>query len=258
VATFLQGRSTRLDPRIIRSDSGAVLEVDGLYGRYADYDVIKGADLSVGEGEVVGLIGPNGAGKTTTLRAIMGLLKRRRGSVRVCGVETIDWPAHQIARGYAAIAPEGRRLFVDQRVRDNLDLGALHLRRDPKRVEALRASVYELFPVIKERRNELASSLSGGEAQMLAVGRMLMSDTRLLLLDEPSFGLAPLAIEALFRALDELRNERRSVLLVEQRVDLALRVCDRLYVLSGGRIVREQRVEDVKNEGRDLIDDYLG
>ena len=238
--------------------SEAILEITGLCGSYGDYDVISDIDLYVKEGEVVALLGPNGAGKTTTLRAIMGLLRRRRGSIRIRGQETISWKAYQAARGYAAIVPEGRHLFLDQAIESNLELGAYHLRRDARRVRELKNAVYELFPVLRERRSELASSLSGGESQMLAVGRMLMSDPSVLLLDEPSFGLAPLAIDGLFRALSELRSQGRSIMLVEQRVDLALRLCDRLYVLYGGRIVREQRVGEVRNEGRDLIDEYLG
>jgi branched-chain amino acid transport system ATP-binding protein len=238
--------------------AGRVLDISGLYARYTHYDVLHGIDLTVNEGEVVGLLGPNAAGKTTTLRAIMGLMRRRRGSIRISGVETIGWPAHQAGRGYAALVPEGRRLFLDQSIQDNLELGAYHLRREPRRVRELMDSVYELFPVLAERRRELASSLSGGEAQMVAIGRMLMSAPRLLLLDEPSFGLAPLAIEGLFGALSELRSQGRSILLVEQRVDLALQLCDRLYVLSGGDIVREEKVSEIGNEGRDLIDAYLG
>jgi branched-chain amino acid transport system ATP-binding protein len=240
------------------SGTAKALELSGLYARYGHYDVLHGIDLTVGEGEVVGLLGPNGAGKTTTLRAIMGLMRRRRGSIRIAGVETIGWPAHQAGRGYAALVPEGRRLFLDQSIQDNLELGAFHLRRDARRVRELMGSVYELFPVLRQRRNELASSLSGGEAQMVAIGRMLMSAPRVLLLDEPSFGLAPLAIEGLFRALEELRGQGRSILLVEQRVDLALQLCDRLYVLTGGDIVREETVSEIGNSGRDLIDSYLG
>jgi branched-chain amino acid transport system ATP-binding protein len=235
-----------------------VLEISGLYARYGHYDVLNGIDLTVREGEVVGLIGPNGAGKTTTLRAIMGLMRRRRGSIRIAGTETIGWQPHRAGRGYAALVPEGRRLFLDQSIQDNLELGALHLRRDTRQVRELMESVYTLFPVLRQRRTELASSLSGGEAQMVSIGRMLMSAPRLLLLDEPSFGLAPLAIEGLFRALTELKSQNRSILLVEQRVDLALQLCDRLYVLSGGNIVREEAVSDIGNEGRDLIDAYLG
>jgi branched-chain amino acid transport system ATP-binding protein len=238
--------------------TSSALEISGLYARYGHYDVLNGIDLAVREGEVVGLLGPNGAGKTTTLRAIMGLMRRRRGSIRIAGVETIDWQPHQVGRGYASLVPEGRRLFLDQSIQDNLELGALHLRRDSSRVRELMEQVFELFPVLHQRRTALASSLSGGEAQMVSIGRMLMSAPRLLLLDEPSFGLAPLAIEGLFRALTELKNQGRSILLVEQRVDLALQLCDRLYVLSGGSIVRQEAVSDIGNEGRDLIDAYLG
>jgi branched-chain amino acid transport system ATP-binding protein len=235
-----------------------VLEISGLYARYGHYDVLNGVDLTVREGEVVGLLGPNGAGKTTTLRSIMGLMRRRRGSIRIAGEETIGWQPHQAGRGFAALVPEGRRLFVDQTIQDNLELGALHLRRDQRQVRELMEMVFGLFPVLRERRNALAGGLSGGEAQMVSISRMLMSAPRLLLLDEPSFGLAPLAIESLFTTLGQLKEQGRSILLVEQRVDLALQLCDRIYVLSGGSVVRELNVSDIGNGGRDLIDAYLG
>jgi branched-chain amino acid transport system ATP-binding protein len=212
----------------------------------------------VAKGEAVALLGPNGAGKTTVLRSIMGLVKNRRGSIRVGGVELARMPAHRIARGHAALVPEGRRLFLNQSVDDNLLLGALHLRRDPKRVEQLLESVFKLFPVLRDYRSRPSSALSGGEQQMVAIGRMLMSDPNLLLLDEPSLGLAPMAIDGVAEALLELRRQGRSLLLVEQRVDLALRVCDRIYVLAGGEIALEDDAAAVDAEERSLINAYLG
>ena len=132
--------------------SGNVLEISGLSARYGHYDVLKGIDLTVREGEVVGLLGPNGAGKTTTLRAIMGLMRRRRGSIRIAGQESIGWPSHQAGRGHAALVPEGRRLFLDQSIQDNLELGAFHLRHDQRQVRELMESVFGLFPVLRELR----------------------------------------------------------------------------------------------------------
>jgi branched-chain amino acid transport system ATP-binding protein len=240
------------------SRNGDVLEVSSLSAGYGRYDVVRDVSLRVAAGEAVALLGPNGAGKTTVLRSIMGLVRHRRGTIRVGGVDLSRMPTHRIARGHAALVPEGRRLFLNQTVEANLLLGALHLRRDHARVEQLLGSVYALFPVLREYRGRPASALSGGEQQMVAIGRMLMSDPSLSLLDEPSLGLAPIAIEGVVGALLKLREQGRSLLLVEQRVDLALRVCDRVYVLVGGQIVIDERAEAIDSEGRDLITAYLG
>ena len=234
------------------------LAVSSLSAGYGRFDVVSEVSLDIGPGEAVALLGPNGAGKTTLVRSIMGMVRHRRGSVLVNGTELIGMATHQIGRGHAALVPEGRRLFGNQSVEDNLILGALHLRRDKAKVAALLASVYELFPVLREYRVRSSAALSGGEQQMVAIGRMMMSDPDVMLLDEPSLGLAPLVIEAIGQALRQLREQGRSLLLVEQRVDLALAVCDRLYVLSGGRVARESRCADVDPEGRALIDAYLG
>lgn len=236
----------------------SVLEVESLFAGYGRYDVIKDVSLTVGEGEAVAILGANGAGKTTFLRAIMGLVKHRRGRVAVHGVEISKLPTHRIARGHAALVPEGRRLFVNQSVEDNLVLGALHLRRDHKRVAELLESVYELFPVVGEYRDRPAARLSGGEQQMVAIGRMIMSDPNILLLDEPSLGLAPVAIDAVATALLRLREKGRALLLVEQRVDLALRICDRVCVLAGGEVALEEAADAVDVRGRALINAYLG
>jgi len=234
------------------------LEIVSLHAGYGRYDVVRDVSLHVAEGEAVGLLGPNGAGKTTVLRSIMGLVKHRRGGISVRGTDISRLPTHRIARGHAAIVPEGRRLFLDQSIESNLILGAFHLRRDPAKVRALLDSTYELFPILHERRNRLASALSGGQQQMVAIGRMLMSDPDVLLLDEPSLGLAPIAIDDVAAALTELRARGRSILIVEQRVDLALRVCDRVYVLAGGEVALEERADALGEGGRELIDAYLG
>jgi branched-chain amino acid transport system ATP-binding protein len=225
---------------------------------YGRYDVLHDIDLTVGRGEAVALLGPNGAGKTTLLRTVLGQVKNRKGTVRVHGSDVTHLRTHQITRGHVGIVPEGRRLFLDQTVEDNLRLGALWLRRDKDRVAALMHDVFDLFPVVERYRHRLAAELSGGEQQMVAIGRMMMGDPQVMLLDEPSLGLAPLAISAMAEALRELRARGRSLLLVEQRVDLALQVCDRLYVLRDGRVVDEDSTARADAEGRRLIDAYLG
>ena len=234
------------------------LEVSALHAGYGRFDVVRDIALSVGKGEAVALLGPNGAGKTTVLRSIMGLVKQRRGTIRVAGTDVSAMPPYRIARGLAAIAPEGRRLFTDQTVEDNLILGGLHLRRDTKRHQALLASVYDLFPVLRNYRNRLSSYLSGGEQQMVAIGRMLMSDPEVMLLDEPSVALSPVAVDLVVKALLELRKRGASLLLVEQRIDVAVRVCDRLYIMTHGEMVDEMTPETVRKGGFSIINKYLG
>jgi branched-chain amino acid transport system ATP-binding protein len=234
------------------------LDVAALSAGYGRFDVVHDIALKVGAGEAVALLGPNGAGKTTVLKAIMGLVKQRCGSIHVAGEDVSTFPAHRVARGFAAIAPEGRRLFLDQTVEDNLLLGGMHLRRDRARLQALLKSVYDLFPSLYEYRRRLSSALSGGEQQMVAIGRMLMSDPKVMLLDEPSVALSPVAVGAMVDALLELRKRGASLLLVEQRIDVAVRVCDRLYVMTHGAIVDEMTPADVRNAGLSIINKYLG
>lgn len=236
----------------------SALEVEALYAGYGRFDVVRNVKLHVPKGQAIGLLGPNGAGKTTVLRAIIGLVKRRRGIVHIGDTDVSSFPTYRIARGYAGITPEGRRLFVDQSVEDNLILGALHWRKDQKRVRGLLESVYELFPVLREYRRRRSAYLSGGEQQMVAIGRMLMSDPEVLLLDEPSIGLSPVAVELVTAALVELRRRGASLLLVEQRIDVAVRVCDRLYILANGEIVDEMEPQAVEREGTEMISKYLG
>jgi branched-chain amino acid transport system ATP-binding protein len=238
--------------------SPSALRLESMSAGYGRFDVIHDLSLTVEPGEAVALLGPNGAGKTTVLRAIMGMLRHREGRVLVDGADITAMATHRIARGLAGIVPEGRRLFLDLSVEDNLRLGGIAHRRDHERTERLLASVFELFPVVDRYRKRPAHALSGGEQQMVAIGRMMMSDPRVMLLDEPSLGLAPLAIRDLAAALERLRAAGRSLLLVEQRVDIALDVCDRIFVLSGGRIVEESPVDAVDDAGRRLIDAYLG
>lgn len=234
------------------------LEVSALRAGYGRFDVIRDVDLHVGRGEAVALLGPNGAGKTTVLRAIMGLMKQRHGRIVIGGTDVSAYPAHRIARGLAAIAPEGRRLFTELTVEDNLLLGALHLRHDRARVRALLDSVHDLFPVLRTYRKRRASFLSGGEQQMVAIGRMLMSAPEVLLLDEPSVALSPVAVATVVEALLRLRRRGASLLLVEQRIDVAVRVCDRLYILTHGEIAEEMTPDLVEREGVGIISRYLG
>jgi branched-chain amino acid transport system ATP-binding protein len=243
----------------VTTDIPSALEIESLKAGYGRFDVLHNLKMHIDAGESVALLGPNGAGKTTVLRSIMGLMKRRSGTVRVGGVDISKLPPHRIANaGYAAIVPEGRRLFVNQSVEDNLRIGGMRHRRDPKQVESLLAEVFDLFPAIARYRHRPASALSGGEQQMVAVGRMMMNQPNLMLLDEPSLGLAPIAIQSMAAALIRLRDHGHSILLVEQRVDLALQVCNRIYVLSDGRIVDEKETEAIDSDGRSLIDAYLG
>ncbi|HXU57713.1 MAG TPA: ABC transporter ATP-binding protein [Verrucomicrobiae bacterium] len=242
----------------MRSDLSPALQVSALFAGYGRFDVVRDIDFRVDAGEAVALLGPNGAGKTTVLRAIMGMVKHRRGTIRVGDRDVSALPTYRIARGLAAIAPEGRRLFLDQSVEDNLMLGALHLRGDKTRVQALLDSVFGLFPVLKEYRRRRSSFLSGGEQQMVAIGRMLMSDPEVLLLDEPSDALSPVAVDSVVRALLELRRRGASLLLVEQRVDVAIRICDRLHIMTHGEIVDEMTPETVRQEGLGIINKYLG
>ncbi|WP_396658326.1 ABC transporter ATP-binding protein [Microbacterium sp.] len=240
------------------NDTNDALVIEGLAGGYDRFDVIHDISFRVARGEAVAILGPNGAGKTTVLRAIMGLLKHRRGRIAIEGTDVTRMSPHRVARGLAAMVPEGRRLFEGQSVEDNLRLGGIRLRRDRDRTSRLLQDVFDLFPVLKRYRDRDATALSGGEQQMVAIGRMMMSDPALMLLDEPSLGLAPLAVADLTAALRRLREQYRSILLVEQRVDLALEVCDRIYVVYGGRIVDEGRADEMGAEGRALIDAYLG
>lgn len=235
-----------------------VLEVTGLSAGYGRFDVLHDIAMHVDQGEAVGLLGPNGAGKTTLLRAIMGLVPHKQGRVMIGGTDVGAMRAHRVAQGHAALVPEGRRLFLALSVEDNLRLGALRHRRDPTRTAQLMESVFDLFPVVRRHRQRPASALSGGEQQMVAIGRMMMNDPALMLLDEPSLGLAPLAIADMAKALLSLREAGRSLLLVEQRVDLALQVCNRIYVLVDGRIIDERTSGQVSSDERALIDAYLG
>jgi branched-chain amino acid transport system ATP-binding protein len=213
-----------------------VLEVRGIAARYGDAQALWGVDLDVNAGEMVCLVGPNGAGKTTLVKTIAGLHRASAGSVRMNGVELTAIPGHKVCDRGVATVPEGRRVFGHMTVRDNLLLGAY--RREARRVhQHSEQEVYQLFPRLRERSAQLASTLSGGEQQMLAIGRALMARPRLLLLDEPSLGLAPVIVDLVFDALSAVIASGIGVLVVEQDVERALQACSRGYVLIEGRIV---------------------
>ena len=221
-----------------------MLEVDRVDVAYGPIQVLKGVCLSVRSGEVVALIGANGAGKTTILRTISGLLKPTSGSILFEGRPIHGAPAEDIvARGITQV-PEGRRIFPELTVEENLRIGA-YLARDRARVEKGFAAVYDLFPRLRERRRQLGSTLSGGEQQMLAFARALMAEPRLLLLDEPSLGLAPQLVQEVARVIGEFKQRGMTVLLVEQNARLALSLADRGYVLALGRIVLSDQSEQL-------------
>jgi branched-chain amino acid transport system ATP-binding protein len=217
--------------------SGPILEVKGLRVRYGNVEALHGIDLDVRRGEIVTILGANGAGKSTTLRALSGLLRPSEGEIRFDGVPVQAVPAHELVRRGLAHAPEGRRIFGTLTVQENLDLGAF-TRSDRGKIAETLAWIFRLFPVLQERRQQLAGTLSGGEQQMLAIGRALMAEPRVLLLDEPSLGLAPLLVKAIFRTIKEINETTGvTVVLVEQNARAALRLAHRGYVMEVGNIV---------------------
>lgn len=212
----------------------ALLSVSGLVAGYGGITAIKGIDLDVNDGEIVTLIGSNGAGKSTTLRTISGLIRARAGSVRFRDEDIGRLPAHKIVALGISHVPEGRGVFQTLSVLENLHIGA-YTRRDAE-VDSDLARVYELFPRLHERRTQHAGTLSGGEQQMLAIGRAMMARPRLLLLDEPSMGLSPLLVETIFATVQQISQQGATILLVEQNAAMALEIADRAYVLESGTI----------------------
>jgi branched-chain amino acid transport system ATP-binding protein len=212
-----------------------LLEVTGLHTRYGAIEALKGISLTVEAGEAVTLIGSNGAGKTTTLRSISGLTPASQGKIVFAGEEITRVPAHEIVSRGIALAPEGRHCFPRMTVRENLDLGA-HRRRGPEIAEDM-ARVYELFPQLKERARQKAGTMSGGEQQMLAIGRALMARPKLLMLGEPSLGIAPVLVQWIYQTIGEINRSGVAILLVEQNANYALDAASRGYVFETGRIV---------------------
>ena len=215
-----------------------MLKVENLVVRYGMIEAIKGISFEVNDGEIVTLIGANGAGKTTTMHTISGLLKPAEGSILLDGVDITKIPAHKIVTMGLAQIPERRRVFACQTVEENLDLGAF-TRKDKEGIAQDLERVYTLFPRLKERKKQLAGTLSGGEQQMLAMGRALMARPKILLLDEPSMGLSPLLVKEIFRIIEEINKQGTTILLVEQNAKMALAIADRAYVLETGKITLE-------------------
>lgn len=215
--------------------TGALLQVRGLELGYGESTIVKGVDLSVGAGQIVCLIGANGAGKTTILRGLSGLLKARAGRIRFMQTELTSWPAHKIARAGISHVPEGRQIFANMSVAENLLMGA-YLEPSQREIARRQVAVLARFPRLHESLGRSAGLLSGGEQQMLAIGRALMAEPKLVLLDEPSMGLAPLFVEEIFRIIKGLRDEGRTILLVEQNAHAALELADYAYVLENGGI----------------------
>jgi branched-chain amino acid transport system ATP-binding protein len=236
--------------------SAAMLEIDGLDVYYGAVHALKGVSLRAAAGEIVTLIGANGAGKSTLLRAVSGLVPPRAGTIRFEGRELGRMPAHEIVGLGISHAPEGRMVFANLTVEDNLELGA-YRRKDRPAIRQDRDQVFQLFPRLQERRRQASGTLSGGEQQMLAIGRALMSRPRLLLLDEPSLGLAPLLVREIFRTIREINERGVTVLLVEQNAHMALSIAGRGYVLETGHVrFEDQAARLLVNE--DVQRAYLG
>ncbi|MCK4694092.1 MAG: ABC transporter ATP-binding protein [Anaerolineales bacterium] len=234
----------------------ALLEVRDVHSYYGNIHALKGLSITVEEGEIVTLIGANGAGKTTTLRTICGVIKPRQGSVSLEGEDLEPFKIHEIVYKGVALVPEGRRIFSRLTVYENLEMGAYH-RTDIDSIAEDFDRVFVLFPRLKERRNQVAGTLSGGEQQMLSTGRALMAHPRLMLLDEPSMGLAPVLVESIFETIQEINREGTTILLVEQNAHMALQVAHRGYVLQTGEIVLDGTAEALRNNPM-VQKSYLG
>lgn len=224
-----------------------MLHVSRLSAAHGAVQAVREVDLDVDKGSLVALIGSNGAGKTTTLNSIAGLHRPAGGSVTVGGRDITGWACHKVVRAGVALVPEGRRVAPPLTVEENLDLAAYSNRSDKARLRELRGQVFDLFPRLAERRGQLAAQMSGGEQQMLAFGRALMTGPDVLLLDEPSMGLAPSIVDVMFETIARLHESGATILLVEQNAELALAVSDRVYVMQRGQIVASGAPDEVRN-----------
>ena len=222
----------------------ALLEIENLRVSYGQVEVLHGISLHVDEGEIVTLLGANGAGKSTTLISVSRLVNPTEGRIVFDGIDLLKHPSHEIVGFGVAQAPEGRRVFGTMTVEENLMLGAFLVKDEPRKVKTLRW-IYELFPRLHERREQMAGTLSGGEQQMLAIGRALMAQPRLLLLDEPSLGLAPLLVKSIFKTVRRISDNGVTVLLVEQNARAALKLASRGYVMEVGRMVMEDSARNL-------------
>ena len=233
-----------------------LLEIEDMHSYYGHIQALRGISLTVDEGEVVTLIGSNGAGKTTTLRSIHGILPPKQGRIIFAGEEIQGVPAHELISRGIAQSPEGRRIFFRMTVLENLEMGAYH-RNDASGIREDMDRVFGLFPRLKERTKQEAGTMSGGEQQMLAIGRALMSRPRLLLLDEPSMGLAPVLVERIFEIIREINKQGTTILLVEQNANIALEIATRGYVLESGTIVNSAPAAELR-EDPTVREAYLG
>jgi branched-chain amino acid transport system ATP-binding protein len=238
------------------SEAVPLLEIEDMHSYYGHIQALQGISLTVEEGEVVTLIGSNGAGKTTTLRSIHGILPPREGRIVFDGEEIQGTPAHELIGRGIAQSPEGRKIFFRMTVLENLEMGAYH-RNDRSEIREDMNRVFDLFPRLKERTRQEAGTMSGGEQQMLAIGRALMSRPRLLLLDEPSMGLAPVLVERIFQTIREINQQGTTILLVEQNANVALEIATRGYVLETGRIVNSASAEKLREDPK-VREAYLG
>jgi branched-chain amino acid transport system ATP-binding protein len=233
-----------------------MLEVKNINVYYGAIHAIKDISFQVNEGEIVTLIGANGAGKSSTLKTISGLVKPKNGSIVYQDTNLVAIPPHEVVKHGISQVPEGRRIFANMSVKENLEMGAYH-RHDYIEIAKDILHVYELFPRLKERKNQLAGTLSGGEQQMLATGRGLMSRPKLLLMDEPSMGLAPLLVKEIFEIIKEINKEGTTILLVEQNAHMALSIANRAYVLETGKIVLEGLAKELA-QNEEVKKAYLG
>ncbi len=233
-----------------------MLELKGVVSGYGNITALKSIDLSVPEGKIVSLIGANGAGKSTTMRTIMGLVKAREGSISFLGQDLTKLKTHEIVKAGISLVPEGRQILQDMTVYENLEMGA-YIRKDKASIEEDIKKVFKRFPILDERSYQLGGTLSGGQQQMLAIGRALMARPKLLLLDEPSMGLAPLVVNEIFEVIKEISQEGTTVLVVEQNVRQALKIADYAYVLETGKMVLDGSAEEVRHDPR-VMEAYLG
>jgi branched-chain amino acid transport system ATP-binding protein len=235
----------------------ALLKIENLHTYYGHVHALKGIDIEVDEGEIVTLIGANGAGKSTTLRTISGLIRPREGRILLGDEDITSTPAHRIVEAGISHAPEGRQIFSTLTVTENLSMGAYSLGGDTAAIEENRSRVFSLFPRLEERKNQLGGTLSGGEQQMLTIGRALMAKPRLIMLDEPSLGLAPMLVKAIFATIREINARGVTVLLVEQNARAALKIAHRGYVLETGRVVLSGAAQELLQDER-VRKAYLG
>ncbi|KXH79328.1 ABC transporter ATP-binding protein [Sporosarcina sp. HYO08] len=233
-----------------------MLKVENLNVYYGSIHALKGVSLEVNEGEIVTLIGANGAGKSTLLKTLSGLLKPKDGSITYLNAPIAGKPAQSIVKAGVSHVPEGRRVFAEMSVEENIELGAF-LRKDKDGIKSDHQKVYDIFPRLYERRKQSAGTLSGGEQQMLAMGRAIMAKPKLLLLDEPSMGLAPLMVKTIFEVVRDINKEGTTILLVEQNANMALSVAERAYVIETGKVILSGTVEELQ-KSEEIKKAYLG